>query len=207
MRFIVLTAVLFLLNMGYAQEKVFNTFSIEIGGGVHAPWAPNNKIDRSDYISFKQFQISGRYMFNEKLGLKGQYAYHGFKNRKNSQNETEMHKATLEVVYNLARALNLHYTVQEQFTFLIHAGAGLSVFAPKDGLTYDRIGNLQFGLTPLIRISDRVALYLDGTYVVNISQNYSYAGESIASTTGGFPTANIGFVFYLGEKRYHADWY
>lgn len=209
MRVIIVLLVLFLSNKITAQETRFNTFSIEIGGGVHVPFAPSNEIKRLDYISLKQFQVSGRYMFNEKFGLKGQYAYHSFEDRENSQLGTELHKATLEAVYNLAKAFDLHYTIQENFTFLAHAGLGLSVFSPKDGLSlsYDYIGNIQFGLTPLVKISNSVALYLDGTFVVNINQNFLYSGESSKATIGAFPTANIGFVFYLGEKRYHADWY
>lgn len=212
MRFITFIAFIFFLsNESYAQDQRFNVFSVEVGGGIHAPYTPKNKINRSNYISFEQFQFAGRYMFNEKFGLKGQYAYHAFEDRKNSQKGAALHKFTLEAVYNLGKAFNLHYTIQEHFTFLIHAGGGVSVLTPKDGLTYERIGSLQFGLTPLIKISDRVAFYFDGTSVVNFKQHYSYGGELINSDykdeTGIFLTANAGFIFYLGDRRYHADWY
>ncbi len=208
MRFIIIALlVLFFFNKIDAQETRFNTFSVEVGGGVHVPFAPSKDIKRLDYLSLKQFQISGRYMFNERFGLKGQYAYHSFEDRQNTQFGTELNKVTLEAVYNLAKAFDFHYTIQEKVTLLAHAGLGVSVFSPKDGLSYEYMGNLQFGLTPLIKISNSVALYLDGTFVVNINQNFLYSGESSESTIGGFPTANIGFVFYLGEKRYHADWY
>lgn len=211
MRYIVLIAISFVLNMGYAQSKRYNVFSLEAGGGLHVPFSPKDKVDRSNYISVSQFQLSGRYMFNEKFGLKGQYAYHLFKDKDNSQNKSQMNKLTLEAVYNLGKALNLHYTIQEDFVFLAHAGFGLSISTPQNASKYERMGNFQFGLTTMTKVSEKVAFYLDATPVVNFKQHYSYGGElynpEYKHKSGMFLTVSAGFVFYIGDKRYHADWY
>lgn len=211
MRFIIITVMFFSLSVSYAQKR-YNVFSLEAGGGVHVPYSPKEKVTRSNYISLEQFQFSARYMFNEQFGLKGQYAYHLFKDREDSQKRAEMHKFTLEAVYNIGKALNFNYTIQERFVFLAHVGVGMSVLTPQENpLTYERLGNIQFGLTSLVKISDRVAFFIDGTPVVNLKQHYSYGGELLnqnyKAENGIFLTLNAGLVFYIGDKHHHADWY
>jgi len=211
MRFIIIL-LFFILQFNVTQAQRFNNFSIELGGGAHFPFNPKdskNKANLSNFNSLKQFQVSGRYMFNEKIGLKGQYGYFYFQDKENHLNKSTMHKITLEAVYNLGEALN--FNLQERFTLLMHGGAGISLLEPKDRDVYEKIGNLQLGVTPLVKISDQVAFYLDVTPVLNLMQHYSYGGDLLdpdyKAQTGFFLTANAGFVFYLGNRNHHADWY
>lgn len=213
MRFIIIL-LFFILQFNVTQAQRFNNFSIELGGGAHFPFNPKdskNKANLSNFNSLKQFQVSGRYMFNEKIGLKGQYAYFYFQDKENRLNKSTMHKITLEAVYNLGEALNFNFSLQERFTLLVHGGAGISLLEPKDRDVYEKIGNLQLGVTPLVKISDQVAFYLDVTPVLNLMQHYSYGGDLLdpdyKAQTGFFLTANAGFVFYLGNRNHHADWY
>lgn len=210
MRFILILAFLF-LNFNATQAQRFNNFSLELGGGVHIPFTPKDQTELSNFISFKQFQLSGRYMFNEKIGLKGQYAYFDFQDKDNDLNKAKVHKVTLEAVYNLGELFNFSYSLQDRFTLLLHGGAGISILLPKEGLVYERIGNLQLGITPMIKITDKIAFYLDATPIMNLKQHYSYGGELLdkdyKSQSGFLLTANAGFVFYLGDYRHHADWY
>jgi len=213
MRFIIILS-LFFLSFNVAQAQQFNNLSLEVGGGAHFPFNPKDSKDQtslSNYISMKQFQVSGRYMFNEKIGLKGQYAYFYFQDKENHLNKSAMHKVTLEAVYNLGNALNFNYAFQERFTLLLHGGAGVSFLKPKESYDYEKIGNLQLGITPMVKISNQVAFYMDVTPVINLMQHYSYGGELLnaehKAQSGFFLTANAGFVLYLGNRNQHADWY
>lgn len=206
-----ITTTLFLalcLSMvGFAQQSRFNTFSLEVGGGVHMPFLPSDNLDRMAFISVNQFQVAGRYMFSEAFGLKVQYAHHVFADRKATDESLTQQKITVEAVYNIGEALNFNYTFYERFALLMHAGVGFSTLKPNSLAEYEYTPTIQGGLTPLIRLTDKMALYLDGTIVVNVGQKYSYNGQPISSSLGVFPTANAGLVFYLGDRRYHADWF
>jgi len=208
MRIITTLFMAFCLSIvGFSQQSRFNTFSIEAGGGVHLPFLPSDDLDRMGFISVNQFQVAGRYMFSETFGLKVQYANHVFADRNATDQSLTQHKTTVEAVYNIGEALNFNYMFYERFAILMHAGIGFSTLKPSSMSEYGYVANFQGGLTPLIRLSDKMALYLDGTIVVNIGQEYSYSGQPISSALGIFPTANAGLVFYLGDKRYHADWF
>src|SRR5690606_40891781 len=98
MRFILILAFLF-FNFNATQAQRFNNFSLELGGGVHIPFTPKDQTELSNFISFKQFQLSGRYMFNEKIGLKGQYAYFDFQDKDNALNKVKIQKVTLKAFY------------------------------------------------------------------------------------------------------------
>src|SRR5690606_19498596 len=140
-------------------------------------------------------------------GLKAQYAKHVFADKENTSQGMIQHKVTLEAVYNIGEVFNFNYKFYENFALLMHAGVGFSTLNPKGLTEYSYVANIQGGLTPLIRLSDKMALYLDGTLVVNVGQEYSYNGQPISSALGIFPTANAGLVFYIGDRRYHADWF
>lgn len=192
---------------GFAQQSRFNTLSLELGGGVHMPFFPSDNLDRMAFISLNQFQVAGRHMFNESFGLKVQYAHHVFADRKATDESLTQHKMTVEAVYNIGEALNFNYTFYENFALLMHAGVGFSSLKPNSLSEYEYTPTIQGGLTPLIRLTDKIALYLDGTVVVNVGQKYAYNGQPISSSLGIFPTANAGLVFYIGDRRYHADWF
>lgn len=213
MRFITLL-ILFFLQFNVAQAQKYNEFSLEVGGGFHFPFKPKgseDKVNLSNYISMKQFQVSGRYMFNKNIGLKGQYAYFYFQDKNNHLNTSTLNKITLELVYNLGSQLNFNFAVRDRFTLLLHGGAGVSFLKPKKSYDYETIGNLQIGVTPLVKISDEVAFYIDITPVFNLKQHYSFGGEllneNFKASDGMLLNANLGFIFYLGRKKHHADWY
>lgn len=196
-----------LSNSSLAQQSRFNTLSLEAGGGIHMPFLPSNNLDRMAFVSVNQFQVAGRYMFSETFGLKVQYAKHVFADRKATNESLVQNKMTVEAVYNIGEALNFNYMFYERFALLMHAGVGFSTLKPKSSPEYEYTPTIQGGLTPLVRLTDKMALYLDGTLVINVGQKYAYNGQPISSSLGVFPTANAGLVFYLGDRRYHADWF
>ena len=64
------------------------------------------------------------------------------------------------------------------------------------------MGNFQIGLKPEYKVSNRVGIFVDGTYIMNFSQNIGYNGLQIAgndTTTGGYATGLIGVSIKLGK--------
>src|SRR5690606_37980909 len=151
-----------------AQTDKFNRFSGEFTTGIHVPLAPNDGISRSKYIGFKQFQLAGRYMFTEKFGLKGHYAFNRFSSSADSDMGMTFNRVGLEGVANVGKLLNVGFHLRERFGLLFHAGAGLTFANPSNVSGTDHIGNILVGFTGQIKLDNDFTLLGDLTYVSNL---------------------------------------
>jgi hypothetical protein len=63
----------------------------------------------------------------------------------------------------------------------------------------------------MYNISNKFAIIADYTHNITMSQHYGFDGQQIGankkSTSGSFYNFSFGFIYYLGENRYHSDWY
>ena len=120
-------------------------------------------------------------------------------------------------VANLGRVLAF-----EEFTknigLLGHVGVGYGYMTSKNFRGVDNLGIITFGLTPQVRLSDRVTLLLSGTFNWYLTQQYTFNGENLTKDVNMTPmrhvnfqglnfTATAGLQIALGKKRVHADWY
>ena len=224
-----LILILLFSNAIIAQKK-FNTLSLETALGLHAPITPNQNINRSDYVGFKRLDLGLRYMFNERLGTKINYAYNRFENRTDKSFGNTLHRIGIEGVLNLSKTLNFNPKIIDEHLILLHGGVGIT-FAYPDVLKkyqntgvfsfglmpnknfdkmYERIGNLIFGCTYLYKLSHSFALSIDGSYIANYAHQYNYDGELLHENykkiNGGFVNFSVGIQYYLGKNRSHADW-
>jgi hypothetical protein len=194
-----------------AQSEKFNAFSLETGFGATIPLSPKDNISRTKFTGLSQFNIGGRYMFTKSLGIKGSYQFDGFRSKEMSNVGIDYHTLRLEGVYNVGRLLNLPQRVYENFGLLTHAGVGYSRGKPVGENFSEQTANLQWGLTPLFKLNNTIALYGDLTYVFNFKQHYAYDGSllnpTFDSVTGRYITMGIGVMIYIGEENRHADWY
>lgn len=195
----------------FSQNGDYNRWSAEVSTGIHVPLAPNDGISRKKYIAFKQFQFSGRYMFNERFGVKGQYGFNRFANPDATEMGISFNRLGLEGVANLGRILNVGYRLRERLGLLAHAGGGITFAKPATNSGTDHIGNIIVGLTGQIKLSENFAFIGDLSYITNLKQHYAYNGElldpNFKSVSGSFVNVSIGIMYYLGENKYHADWY
>lgn len=206
--------VLFFLVCGLnisAQDANFNHWSAEFTTGIHVPLSKSVGPSRSEYIAFKQFQLSGRYMFTEKFGIKGHYAFNRFANPDDTQMGITMNRAGLEGVANIGKLLKVNYRLRERFGLLFHIGLGITIANPSDANEIDRIGNILAGFTGEIKLNERFTLLGDVTYIANFDQQYGFNGALLNLSknpeTASFVNVSIGIMYNLGEEKYHADWY
>ncbi len=209
--FYLLALCLFFGLIATAQESDYNRWSAEVSTGIHIPFAPKDGMSGDNYISFKQFQLSGRYMFNEKFGLKGHYAFNRFSNPDDSKMGVTLNRIGVEGVANVGKLLNVDYGIREHFGLLFHAGGGITLANPSSVSGTDHTGNILIGLTPQLKLNDDFSLFGDLTYVSNLKQHYDYNGELLYlnydSVTGSFMNISVGLIYYIGSKERHADWY
>lgn len=215
---ILVVLVSMLWTSGRAQDdQGYNKFSIEVSGGIHFPMSPTEGINTSDYIGFQQFQASVRYMLNKKYGLRVYYAVNRFDGGDVGTGEYEgedlfntFNRIGGEAVVNLGSLFNMSQRFLDNNNLLFHGGAGLTFSSPATTSNVDRMGNITVGLTPQRKVSKRVAVFADVSYVANFKQHTRYNGipfDNKEYVVGGFATVSIGLTVYLGSEKEHADWY
>jgi OOP family OmpA-OmpF porin len=193
---------MFVLQSGFSQETELNRFSIELQGGLHMPLILNDNIVDKDYTDFRSGTAGVRYMFTECFGLRVNYGYHSFLNKENENEGVDYHRITLSGVWN--------FQLANSFGFLAHAGLGYSIASPSSIDSKEQTAIFILGLTPQVKLSERVALFLDGSYLVSAHQQYNFDGSIInpdfQARTAAFGTLSIGVNIYLGKESSHADW-
>ena len=159
-----------------------------------------------------------RYMFNNKFGLRLGGGFDQLQHAGNSPKfATRIWNVNVQGVANLGRVLAF-----EEFTknigLLGHFGVGYGYMTSKSFKGVDNLGIITFGITPQVRLSDRVTLLLSGTFNWYLTQHYTFNGESLTKDPNVTPmrnvnfqglnfTATAGLQIALGKKRVHADWY
>lgn len=191
----------------------YNQWSIDFGVGAHKPVRPVAGGFFTNTPSFGQADLGIRYMINDKFGLNLDLGYSRFEGDENSNDfETDGYRASLEGVINMGNILGFKEWTN-RFGLLIHGGGGvtsLSYQEPLDIDDSDEMLNLTIGITPQLRLSDRIALFGDLSAFGHVRQDRSFDGTRATGTRGfnGFlVNVSAGISFYLGGKDVHADWY
>jgi OOP family OmpA-OmpF porin len=220
MKKIIFSFILFVAITANAQEKEYNQWSVEAEAGVHkvtTPFAPGYATATP---SLWQGGLGLRYMINEKFGFKVDGGYNNISDSDDSQEfETEYYRASLQGVVNMGNVLDFR-SWTNTFNVLLHAGAGYSAHKPKSPIALqgkDQMLNFIVGITPQIKLTDRLALTGDLSVINHVRQSVTWDGtQSLSSTlsnnqsrgfNGTIVNANVGLTFYLGKKAIHADWY
>ncbi|ANH60800.1 OmpA family protein [Dokdonia donghaensis] len=194
----------------------FNKWSVELTGGVNKPVRPVSGGSFTNTPSLYTVTGGVRYMFNEKVGLKGGIAYNSFENDDNSNEfNTALYNFSLEGVINAGNILGFREWTNT-FNVLVHGGMGYSALttdAPaveRDFGDADQMISFMVGVTPQVRISDRIALVADLTAVGNVRQDLTFNGaptDGLRGFDGFYVNATAGINIYLGKAEKHADWY
>ncbi|TDQ17599.1 OOP family OmpA-OmpF porin [Algoriphagus boseongensis] len=212
------------VTVGLFAQKEFNQWSIELNGGFNKSMGPLTGNYYSPTLNIGHFDIAGRYMFNEYFGIKGDAGLGSFRETKGKSPEftTNYLRADLQMVWNLGRVMNFE-NLNRRIGLLGHFGAGFgrmsfeqTVFNQESDYVY----NIITGITGQYKISSRVALAGDITYIHNGRQTYTFDGNSFNApiqpnppanpfvhAPGGWWTGTLGLHFYLGKQEEHADWY
>jgi OOP family OmpA-OmpF porin len=206
--------------VGYAQESSslipdYNRFSIDLGLGVAKASSPVTENIPFD-TKFQDFAFEGgvRYMFNNKFGFKvsGLYFTSNDVSNRGDGIDVDFFRANLEGVANLGNILGFRDFTQ-RFNLLFHAGAGMShVSLPGNAQLANEtetLVNFMGGITPQIKITDRLAFNLDLSVIGNLGQDLTFDGRQNIQTRnfdGMVVSATAGVSIYFGDHDKHADW-
>ena len=207
-----------LLSLGVNAQD-YNKWSIDAGAGVSI--LSSSGLSEGYNTPFPNlWTMNGgiRYMFNNKFGVRVGGGFDQLNQAGNSPKfATRIWNVNVQGVANLGRVLAF-----EEFTknigLLGHVGVGYGYMTSKNFKGVDNLGIITFGLTPQVRLSDRVTLLLSGTFNWYLTQQYTFNGENLTKDVNMTPmrhvnfqglnfTATAGLQIALGKKRVHADWY
>ena len=192
-----------------AQSNDYNKWSIELDGGITKPYRTLTSGYSTEAAELFVVNLGARYMFNTKYGIKADLGYHDWDAGDNSADfETNYFRGSLQGVINIANLIDTKSTVLKNVGLLLHGGFGLSLIDLKTRDNDNTINGI-VGLTPQVKLSNRVTLQADLSVITNVSQNYNFDGAQsspISFLDGSIATATIGFAINLGKNDSHADW-
>lgn len=203
-----------------ANAQEFNKWSIEATGGFNKPMAPFTGGYLSPTLNLGHVDFGVRYMFNEKFGLKLDYGLGTFKevDGESPSFETKYNRFNLQGVANIGRVMNFE-SFTRTFGLLFHGGAGIGLVNPEENQFNDfddNVYNFIFGITPQVKLSDKISLVADISTILNGRQTVTFDGATAIrpdisngyyGANGTWWTGTIGLNFYLGKAEQHADWY
>ncbi|GIZ16156.1 OmpA family protein [Capnocytophaga catalasegens] len=193
-----------------AQEQAYNKWSIDVNGGVNKPIIEFS----SGYFTSTPnlWTVNGgvRYMANNKFGIRLAGGYDSYENGDNSQKfKSNLWNVNLQGVANLARVLSFEDWTRD-IGLLTHAGFGYGQLNGDNLSKGDGIAFFVAGLTPEVRLSNRIALLIDGSIYFNARQENTFDTYSTTNRRGiqgiNF-TATAGLQIALGKHSVHADWF
>src|SRR5690606_22564807 len=197
------------------QERLnpdFNRWSIEVAGGLHKPARPMASGYYTNSPSFGQFSLGARYMFNNRFGAKLDVGYNMLEGADDSNPyKSNYLRTSLQGVINLGSILKFE-TWTNTFGVLVHAGAGYSRLTAKEPVELDNTDqmlNVIAGISPQIKLGERMALTTDVSLIGNTRQDYTWDGTGVTEKRGwnGYMmNFSLGLTFYLGKNEKHADW-
>ena len=193
-----------------ANAQEYNKWSIDVNGGVNQPtygfasgyttatpnlWTANGDV---------------HYMFNNKFGLRLGGGYETFKEKKDTPKfESNLWNVNLQAVANVGRVLSFEDWTRD-LGLLLHGGVGVGQLKADSFEKADNLGFVTLGLTPQVRLSNRITLLFDGSAYFYARQNRTFDGTS-TTTKRGFQglnfTGTVGLQIALGRNLVHADWY
>lgn len=194
----------------FSQFNV-NNLSLEAGYGYNGAIDPYFRGFKSNFSGMNHFNLGIRYMFTEKIGAKVSYKFDHFVNDPGGDVGITYNTLSVSGIYNIGKQFGLTYLTRDRLGVNAHVDAGVA-FAYMIGQNeYEKVGVIGIGITPMYNISNKFALTADFTHNLTMKQHYGFDGllldPEYKPQSGSFYNFSFGIIYYLGENRYHSDWY
>jgi OOP family OmpA-OmpF porin len=219
-KFFVLPLSIYLINSFSIYCQNTNKYSVGLSIGTH-DGIKNTGDGTTKIYQFHHYNINGRYMLNNRFGIKLDAAFDKFKWTK-LDNPTNYYRISIQPTVNLTDILNFSI-INKKLGLLLHSGIGFSLMTNK-GITdnleptsplmelgpTDNMLHGIIGLTPQYKINERICINADLSMLFHIRQNrtfdFQYKLPAAAGFTGSFINLSIGASYYLGKNQKHIDW-
>ncbi len=210
MKRITLLSLSLLFTTAFFAQEDYNRWSIEAGANITKGTKGFTNTYDNAFGESLGGELTARYMINNKFGVQLGFFFSELKPVDGtSPFKTEYYGTQLEGVANLGNILGFREWTQ-RFNILAHAGAGVGIINPVSvNGGSEQTPTVLAGLTPQLRLSERVSLYVDATYLANWKQDYAWDGNSNIrgrAIEASAVTLSMGVQVALGKNKKHADW-
>jgi len=208
-----------LSTLATAQNSAFNKMSVDVCFGMSKTFKPTRENYRPGF-NLPHLNLGFRYMMNNKFGLKLDFAFDRITNQKDAP-------AQYEFTSNLISTSILAYANwgnildvadwSKKLTMLGYGGPGFTFHKVDKGM--DKMLNLKMGVTPMYKVSEKLAIFGDASmtfyamghwYIDGIGARndvtLASAGTSVSGIDGYTGALSLGAMIYLGSAASHADW-
>jgi OOP family OmpA-OmpF porin len=202
--------------IGSAQD--YNKWSVGFNLGGHDGMHNTNHTTR--VFQFTHYELNARHMCNNRIGLKYDMGFDHF-NFKDGHPASNALRFSIQPTINLTDMLHMN-DFSSRWGMMFHFGFGYAamwnktlatgpkeLFKQADG-SVDEMLQAIIGLTPQFKVNDRLSINGDISFMGNIRQNKGFDFEATPIQGGGFSgyyaSATVGFSYYLGKAKAHADW-
>jgi OOP family OmpA-OmpF porin len=209
------------------DSQTYNRWTLEATAGQGKGIRPYQK----DYFSSKanglfggvqanSYSLAARYMFSPLFGVRGRFGYDDLQNQ-NGTDSKEFRLIMLsfrpEGVVNLNRLFKVEKELG-RFGMLFHMGLDVSQVTSETPNVIENYNNngvseynggITVGLTPQFRVSKRLALTVDVTYLNNFRQHFNWDGsysEGQNNLNGQYISSSVGLSYSFGDDKMHGDW-
>lgn len=200
-----ITLLALLLSFSAFSQRTDDQYSFEGEYGFNVGNPPT-------IMNFSHWGISFRYMMERNWGIKFDFAKDKF-----TESEFDLGsnytRVSVQAVNNIGRSLNSMTMNGEKLGILGHGGLGYSSLTSNTLQGTDNMFHVIIGLTPQYRISDSFAVYVDASYILNLTQHFRYDGQypndgvgTKHAFTGSMINASVGISYYFGAGKGRADW-
>lgn len=195
------------------KKDGYNKWSLEASVGMPIVGTNFAKDHHYKNNTVGSYQFGVRYMMNNRFGLKMNFGYNTLDNTVySSPFKSEYITGTLEGVANMGALLKFD-SWTKSINVLMHLGAGYSLLRSKEpvdmGGLGDQIWAVTAGVTPQVKLSDRVVLTADYSLIGAMRMHKTWDGTGTTNRrgfNGKFSTVTAGLTVYLGKHDVHADW-
>lgn len=186
----------------------FKKWSIELAGGINNAQSAYTLGSPIAGINLLTVDLGVRYMINNIFGIKADAGYNRFKKGDVVTSSVDTYNSRyyrldLQGVANVGKLLNFK-TFTSKLGLLAHTGVGMG--AVRSGDLNDLTPNLIYGLTGQYKLSNKFALTLDASNIMNKHQTYAFDFRSNANENGSLLNMTLGLTYYIGKGENHADW-
>ncbi|HEY0091288.1 MAG TPA: hypothetical protein VGB43_02285, partial [Flavobacterium sp.] len=202
----------------------YNRWTVEINAGMSKGIKPYSEgyyaSNPNKHFAFvlNHYSLGARYMISPKFGVKLDFAYDDLQNSEGSGSlpfEMRHIRVGLQGVVNAVRLFSFEQRAG-RFGLLFHGGFQLAQMTPivsssplfTEGHKEYNAG-VMFGMTPQIRITNKLGFHVDFTMNSNVRQHYNWDGAYSSSSNnlaGSLYTVSAGLSYSFGRENLHGDW-
>lgn len=181
----------------------YNEWSLEFSVGVNKPYKTMTDGYFTTNPSLYHVDLGARYTFNPTIGIKADVGFDKFQNKDTSLDfKSNYVRVDLQAVTDVGYILGV-YDAKSPYSVLFHAGTGVSYLNSDDNSNSDKMINIIFGFTGLVKISRSMSLSGDisslmhAKQALNFDANSGVTGNSILRNN--LLTASVGLIYFLGR--------